>query len=194
MHNKPIASRRPRGPAASGAQVYPGYTQAGRRPRQGGPAELRPCRAATDGWWPVWEDHLSNLICAFLREHLTTKKPVINREVEIQPSKRDGSRTDIHVQAPDPSDAALQPLTAIIEVKGCWNAQIKTGIPEQLIPYLQPRPGWAGIFLVGHFHQPGREHENYTGWPATSERKRSAGRHRISRTALSPEAPAKAGI
>jgi hypothetical protein len=62
------------------------------------------------------------LICAFLREHLTTKKPVINREVEIQPSKRDGGRTDIHVQAPDPSDAGLQPLTGIIKVKGCWNA------------------------------------------------------------------------
>jgi len=136
---------------------------------------------ATDGWWPVWEDHLSNLICAFLREHLTTQKPVINREVEIQPPRRDGGRTDIHIQAPDPGDAALQPLTAIIEVKGCWNAQIKTGIPEQLIPYLQPRPGWAGIFLVGHFHQPDHEHENYTGWPATSERKKNAGRHRTSK-------------
>ncbi len=106
---------------------------------------------------------------------------MINREVEIQSSKRDGGRNDIHVQASDPSDAGLQPLTAIIEVKGCWNPQIKTGIPEQLIPYLQPRPGWAGIFLVGHFHQPGHEHENYTGWPATSERKRNADRHRTSK-------------
>jgi hypothetical protein len=136
---------------------------------------------ATGGWWPTWEDHLSNLICAFLREHLTAQKPVINREVEIQPSKLDGGRTDIHVQAADPSDAGSQPLTAIIEVKGCWNTQIRTGIPQQLIPYLQPRPGWAGIFLIGYFHQPGHEHENYTGWPGTSERKANAGRHRTSR-------------
>ena len=118
-------------------------------------------REATGGWWPTWEDNLSNLICAFLREHLAEQKPVINREVEIQPSSLDGGRTDVHVQATDPRDAASQPLTVIIEVKGCWNPEITTGIRQQLLPYLQPRPGWAGIFLVGYFHQPGDEHENY---------------------------------
>lgn len=133
---------------------------------------------ATGGWWPTWEDHLSNLLCAFLREHLTTQRPVINREVEIQPSKLAGGRTDVHVQAADPGDAGFQPLTVIIEVKGCWSTHIYTGINEQLVPYLQPRPGWAGIFLVGYFHQPGCEHERYTGWRKTSERKGNAGRHR----------------
>jgi hypothetical protein len=99
--------------------------------------------AAEDGWWPTWEDNLSNLICAFLREHLTQQKPVINREVEIHPSNLDGGRTDVHIQATDPSDTSTQPLTVIIEVKGCWNTEIRTGIPGQLGPYLQPRPGWA---------------------------------------------------
>jgi hypothetical protein len=116
---------------------------------------------ATDGWWPTWEDNLSNLVCAFLREHLVERKPVINREVEIQPRNLDGGRTDVHVQATDHRDAASQPLTVIIEVKGCWNTEITTGIHQQLLPYLQPRPGWAGIFLVGYFHQTGHHHENY---------------------------------
>jgi hypothetical protein len=115
---------------------------------------------AKDGWWPTWEDNLSNLVCAFLREHLGERKPVINREVEIQPSRLDGGRTDILIQAADPHDTASQPLTVIIEVKGCWNREINTGVGEQLVPYLKPRPGWAGIFLVGYFHH-SHEHGRY---------------------------------
>ena len=131
--------------------------------------------SATGGWWPAWEDTLSNLVCAFLREHLAERKPVINREVEIQPRHIDGARTDIHVQASDPRDCCAQPLTVIIEVKGCWNTEIRTGVSGQLIPYLQPHPGWAGIFLVGYFHHPGGEHPSYTGTPGPGG---SRGRHR----------------
>ena len=126
-------------------------------------------------------DNLSNLICAFLREHLAGHKPVINREVEIQPSRLDGGRTDLLVQATDPRDAASQPLTVIIEVKGCWNPEINTGISQQLAPYLQPRPDWAGIFLVGYFHHPGGEHESYAGAPKTVKRATVRGRHRTPR-------------
>lgn len=133
---------------------------------------------AQDGWWPTWEDNLSNLLCAFLREHLAGQKPVINREVEIQPSRLDGGRTDVLIQAADPRDAASQPLTVIIEVKGCWNPEISTGIGQQLAPYLQPRPGWAGIFLVGYFHAPGREHERYTGTKGTAGKTGHRRRHR----------------
>jgi hypothetical protein len=133
--------------------------------------------ATRDEWWPTWEDNLSNLICAFLREHLAERKPVINREVEIRPKNIDGARTDIHIQATDPRDSASEPLTVIIEVKGCWNPEIRTGISRQLVPYLQPHPGWAGIFLVGYFHHPGREHSSYTGTPG---RGGSRGRHRTS--------------
>ena len=136
---------------------------------------------ATTGWWPTWEDNLSNLICAFLREHLAEQKPVINREVEIQPSRLDGGRTDVLAQAADPRDAASQPLTVIIEVKGCWNPEISTGIGQQLAPYLEPRPGWAGIFLAGYFHHPGGEHESYTGAPKTAGKAGRRGRHRTPR-------------
>jgi hypothetical protein len=143
--------------------------------------------AGKDGWWPTWEDNLSNLVCAFLREHLAEQKPVINREVEIQPKKLDGGRTDVHVQASDPRDAAAEPLTVIIEVKGCWNPEIKTGVSEQLLPYLQPRPGWVGIFLVGYFHQRGREHEKYTGAPKTPDKPAVHRRHRTPMSHTSAE-------
>jgi hypothetical protein len=64
---------------------------------------------AKDGWWPTWEDNLSNLICAFLREHLVEQKPVINREVEIQPANLAGGRTDIHVQPQTPETLPPSP-------------------------------------------------------------------------------------
>jgi hypothetical protein len=133
---------------------------------------------AKDGWWPTWEDTLSNLICAFLREHLAEQKPVINREVEIQPRNLAGGRTDVHVQATDPRDSATLPLTVIIEVKGCWNPEIATGISMQLLPYLQPRPGWAGIFLVGYFHHSGDLHESYISLQKAGQ---SRGRHRTAK-------------
>jgi hypothetical protein len=113
-----------------------------------------------------------------LREHLSERKPVINREVEIQPKQLDGARTDVHVQASDPRDSASEPLTVVIEVKGCWNSEIKTGIKKQLLPYLQPHPGWSGIFLVGYFHHPGGEHPNYIGSPGHNGPR---GRHRTTR-------------
>jgi hypothetical protein len=142
---------------------------------------------APGGWWPAWEDSLSNLVCAFLREHMAGRKPVINREVEIQPGGLDGGRTDILVQATDPRDAASQPLTVIIEVKGCWNREISTSIGQQLAPYLQPRPGWAGIFLTGYFHCPGHEHESYTGAPKTAKGPARRGRHRTPKRHMAEE-------
>jgi hypothetical protein len=133
---------------------------------------------AKTGWWPAWEDTLSNLVCAFLREHLAGHKLVINREVEIWPSRIDGSRTDVHVQASDPRDGAAEPLTVVIEVKGCWNTEIRTGVTGQLLPYLKPRPGWAGIFLVGYFHSPAHEHPKYKGSPKDGDKPATRGRHR----------------
>ena len=133
---------------------------------------------AKEGWWPAWEDTLSNLVCAFLRENLAGHKLVINREVEIWPARIGGSRTDVHVQAADPRDGAAEPLTVVIEVKGCWNPEIKTGVTGQLLPYLKPRPGWAGIFLVGYFHSPGHQHPKYEGSPKDGDKPAIRGRHR----------------
>ena len=43
-------------------------------------------------------------------------------------------------------------LTVIIEVKGCWNAEVKTAISSQLVEdYLKPHNWTHGIYLVGWF-------------------------------------------
>ena len=101
--------------------------------------------------------------------------------MEIWPSRIDGSRTDVHVQAADPRDGAAEPLTVVIEVKGCWNREILTGVTGQLLRYLQPRPGWAGIFLVGYFHSPEHEHPKYKGSPKDGDKPADRGRHRTSK-------------
>lgn len=98
--------------------------------------------------------------------------------MEIRPPRIDGSRTDIQVQASDPRDGAAEPLTVVIEVKGCWNPEIKTGVTSQLLPYLKPQPGWAGIFLVGYFHSPKHEHLKYKGSPKDGDKPPLRGRHR----------------
>ena len=50
------------------------------------------------------------------------------------------------------------PLSITIEVKGCWNSQIKTGAEGQLLNgYLRPFGLTHGVFLVAWFHSPGFE-------------------------------------
>ncbi len=48
-------------------------------------------------------------------------------------------------------------------------------------PYLQPRPGWTGIYLVGYFHCPGHEHEKYVDAPKTDGEAGHRRRHRTPR-------------
>lgn len=115
---------------------------------------------ATDGWWPAWEDHLSNLVRSFLTEHLHERRPVINREVEIHPVGLAGQRADILVQAEDINGG--MPLTLVIEVKGCWNREIDTAVNGQLVDrYLLSNPSWSGVFLVGYLHHT-HEARSYT--------------------------------
>lgn len=115
---------------------------------------------AKEGWRPAWEDTLSNLVCAFLREHLAGHKLVINREVEIWPARIDGSRTDVHVQAADPRDGAAETLTVASRPRAVGTPRSGPASQASSFPTLKPRPGWAGIFLVGYFHSPGKEHPN----------------------------------
>jgi hypothetical protein len=72
---------------------------------------------------------------------------VLNREVQ----PRRGTKTDVLVDAVS-LDAEAGRLTLVIEVKGCWNAKIKTALQTQLVDeYLIPN-GWSfGIYLVGWF-------------------------------------------
>jgi hypothetical protein len=124
---------------------------------------------ATDGgWWPAWEEDLGDLVATFLQHDLKSRQVIVNREVQIVRPGLSGQRTDIHVQAnPSTPGTDAEPLTVIIECKGCWNSSLATALSNQLVDQYLSQPGRnAGIYLVGYFdngrwdHQkhPGREH------------------------------------
>ena len=102
------------------------------------------------------EEAVSDYIARWLRDHIGPQSGVVvNREV--QPVR--GKRTDIIVEAWSHSlgggNRHETPLSVTIEVKGCWNTQIKTGAVEQLLEgYLRPFRRTHGVFLVAWFHSP----------------------------------------
>jgi hypothetical protein len=97
---------------------------------------------------PRDEAFLSNEIARWLRDDLSQRGIVINREVQ----PRLGQRTDIHVTAVSREHAPLQNLTVVIEVKGCWNNETRTAIDGQLVgDYLRLNGLTHGIYLVGWF-------------------------------------------
>jgi hypothetical protein len=108
---------------------------------------------ASTGWWPSWEDDLSDLVAGFLKLDLKGQRVVINREVQVVRPRLSGQRTDIHIQAhPLHRPPDTDPITVVIECKGCWNRGVLTAIEAQLVgQYLSRNPRWAGVYLVGYF-------------------------------------------
>jgi hypothetical protein len=103
------------------------------------------------------EEAVSDYVARWLRDKIgPSSKVVVNREVQ----PRRGQRTDILVEAwshsPNGRNRQEAPLSVTIEVKGCWNDEIKTGANNQLLDgYLRPFGRTHGIFLVAWFHSPG---------------------------------------
>lgn len=110
----------------------------------------RSSQKGEDGWWPSWEEDLSDLVAAFLRldiEHGV----IINREVEFRRPTLNGQRLDIIVEATT-DDPSAGPARVIIECKGCWNKYVGTDMKNQLVRrYLQDPGRPCGIYLVGFF-------------------------------------------
>jgi hypothetical protein len=104
------------------------------------------------------EEAVSDYVARWLRDRIgPDSKVVVNREVQ----PRRGQRTDILVEAWSHSTGGRMrqevPLSITIEVKGCWNGEIKTGAKDQLLDgYLRPFGRTHGIFLVAWFHSPRR--------------------------------------
>ena len=97
---------------------------------------------------PKDEEDLSGEIAAWLQTDLGVGRGVVlNREVQ----PRRGTRTDVLVDAIS-SESGVGRLTIVIEVKGCWNAEVRTALQTQLVDsYLAPN-GWThGIYLVGWY-------------------------------------------
>ncbi|KKM86945.1 hypothetical protein LCGC14_1273920 [marine sediment metagenome] len=101
-------------------------------------------------WRPRSEDHLSDNIGAHLQTDLSERMVVVNREVRIRP----GEETDIHITAfkAGPGGQVIEPITVIIEAKGCWHRDLETAIETQLVDrYLLQHHSPYGVYLVGWY-------------------------------------------
>jgi hypothetical protein len=113
----------------------------------------------------TWHPKPEAALCAYVAHELTLRLAnrgvVVNREVLILPTNAYGSgeRTDILVQATvkgsgaNTSDTRPAPVVAVvIEVKGCWHADLETAQHDQLaVRYLKEYTADAGIYLVGWY-------------------------------------------
>ena len=119
---------------------------------------------------PKEEAALSNWLRLHLEEDLRQSRVVVNREVEIRRGEGTGvgEITDIHVDTFTRSEGngRVDRISAIIEVKGCWNPDVNTAMERQLVNrYLRENRCPYGIYVVGWYH--------CTQWDDTDPRNRS---------------------
>jgi hypothetical protein len=126
---------------------------------------------------PIDENGLSDVIARYLRQELGAIGIFANREVEVtrRPGNPVGQRTDILVNTVrrGRGGESLDPIAAVIEVKGCWNPEVFTGLDEQLVrDYMVDLSAPVGIFLVGWFDK--------TDWDPSDSRRRQTPQRPIS--------------
>ena len=124
-------------------------------------SDLRAASSAINGLWdertkgkyrPKDEGNLSNLVKRPLERELTSA--VVNREVQVSSTYGAPSEnTDICVSATTPAKSdSNERVSVIIEVKGCWNADVWSAMEDQLVNrYLMHSDYKKGIYLVGWF-------------------------------------------
>lgn len=120
--------------------------------------DLWDLQVKTKLYMPIDENGLSDVVVRYLRNQLQVEGVFANREVEVtrRPGAPVGQRTDILVNTVRRASDGLpiDPITAVIEVKGCWNSEIFTALDKQLVrDYMVDLRAPVGIFLVGWFDQ-----------------------------------------
>lgn len=102
---------------------------------------------------PKEENRLSDYLAAELKRSLAQRAIIANREVQVRPSRLvsenapKGQQTDVLVQAM--SASAGEPLTVVVEVKGCWHSELKEAMKAQLVDrYLTPNGFRYGLYVV----------------------------------------------
>lgn len=110
---------------------------------------------------PKDEQALSDYIKLHLEEDLKQRGIIAKREVEIRRRHGDkgiaalGERVDLQVDAfiRLPNKQIHGCVSAIIEVKGCWNKNLDTAMQTQLVDrYLRDNSCQHGLYLVGWFN------------------------------------------
>lgn len=99
--------------------------------------------------YPKDENTLSDYLKNRLNDDLITKQIIASREVKIY---RD-SITDIHIDAiKKKDDEEFTRLSAIVEVKGCWNTELYSAMQKQLLDkYIEKNENKNGVYLIGWF-------------------------------------------
>ena len=122
------------------------------------PATGKPTRKRKrpTGYRPKDENRLSDYIKRHLENDLRQRGIIPVREPDIRRGEGSnrGERIDIHISGVTPVGPFSQPDTirVIVEVKGCWNAELMTAMETQLRDrYLDSNDGCHGLFLVGWF-------------------------------------------
>jgi hypothetical protein len=119
---------------------------------------------------PKDENDFTNYVKRHFDEDLKGRGIVANREVEIRRGMGAamGEETDIHIDAviPGESNHDYDTITVIVEVKGCWHAELMTAMETQLKDrYLNDNQCRHGLYLVGWFNceQWDRQDSRYSG-------------------------------
>jgi hypothetical protein len=105
---------------------------------------------------PKDENALSDFVKIHLVDDLQSRGVICNREVEIRHARGStpGERTDILVSTftRDRQGNPQDLITAIVEVKGCWNRELYSAMRTQLADrYLKDNSCQHGLYLVGWF-------------------------------------------
>ena len=107
---------------------------------------------------PGDEDWFSDYVKQHLQDDLKGRGVVLGREVVIRKGEGEGhgERTDIRVDAfvPGVDREMADPVSVIVEVKGCWNRELDSAMEEQLVSrYLAGNATCRhGLYLVGWFN------------------------------------------
>ncbi|MGD0949573.1 MAG: hypothetical protein ABSA52_19370 [Candidatus Binatia bacterium] len=125
---------------------------------------------------PKEEEDLSDYIKAHFEDDLVKPRIIAGREPKIRRRNwsegQPGQLVDIQVNAisTDPRSGSTEIIRAIIEVKGCWNRDLKTAMKTQLLErYLAENQCDHGLYVVGWFLCP--------YWDDGDPRKAQARRH-----------------
>jgi hypothetical protein len=126
-------------------------------------------QASSSTWQPKDENHFSDYVKDFLDNDLRQRKVMVNREVEFRRGTgrrsggQPGERLDIKVEVFSPGrDREQTKITAIIEVKGCWNEGLNSDMQDQLVNrYLEESQCRHGLYLIGWYFCPQWDEEHY---------------------------------
>lgn len=100
---------------------------------------------------PKSEDEISDYLANELTRALTVRGAIVNREVQIRRNRPSGigERTDLLVDAALVGGPGTGRLSLPVEVKGAWNADLRTAMREQLVErYMHDIATSHGMYVV----------------------------------------------